>query len=200
MTVKPTTQKVASDDLDITVPQQVFVDSPAEATAVLVGEPVVYDSAVTTNSATTARTGDAADYSPSGNCWRGCGFDILICGDVRLTGRRIVRRGGGCSTFVRLCGNVTVDLRGAPQLLQPQPKKLRFFIVALCGDVKFIVPRGMDIVVRRIALCGDKDIDIDDEALTNNVGSMTLSPPTVIVTIIELCGSLRVKNNDDDDE
>jgi len=57
----------------------------------------------------------------------------------------------------------------------------------LCGDVRVIVPRGVKIVVRRILLCGDKDVDIDESALTD-------TSPTVSIFALLLCGDVRVTN------
>ena len=94
----------------------------------------------------------------------------------------------GLNTFVSICGNTTIDMR---DLQLPLPENYHFVIVPLlCGNVKMLVPRGTNLSLRRFSLCGSKNIDIDDDVEMNNQSSA----PTVKVTVVTLCGDIRVVN------
>lgn len=109
-------------------------------------------------------------------------LDVMLCGDVRIRGRRIHP---GTNTFLSLCGDTTIDIRESEL---PPGAHIRFIIVKLCGDAKIIVPKGTNISVTRISLCGDKDINLDE---TNESG---YAPSSISATIIAPLGSVKVMN------
>jgi predicted membrane protein len=86
--------------------------------------------------------------------------------------------------FLCLCGDATIDISNAKL---PPRKKVSYKVIMLCGDVEIIVPKGVAVQVRRISLCGDKTINIDENALNE-------SSPRVTATIIVPCGDVKVTN------
>ena len=114
------------------------------------------------------------------------GCDFLLCGDARVRGPRAVRP--GTNSYISLFGDTEIDMRESEF---PPNTKVKFLIVKLCGDVKIYVPRGTPVTVRRVALCGDKRIDVEEE------NEMDDSAPRLTVRIVMLCGSLVVKNRKD---
>jgi len=76
-------------------------------------------------------------------------------------------------------------------LQPPSPANYHFVIIpVLCGNVKMFVPRGTSLTLRRFSVCGSKNIDIDEDLEMNN---QSLAP-TVKVTVVTLCGDIRVMN------
>jgi len=111
-------------------------------------------------------------------------FDCVLCGDETIRGSRIRV---GRNTFVSLCGNTVVDMREMTQQQSTGP--FHFIIVRLCGDVRMFVPRGAAVTLRRISLCGSKDIDIADDNEANRHNT-----PGIKVTVVTLCGDVRIQN------
>lgn len=107
------------------------------------------------------------------------GCDCLLVGNNKI--RRL--RPGRCrNNFISLCGNTVVDIR---EQNYPPGTKLRVFVLSLCVDIKVYVPRGTTVVVRRLMLCGDKDIDVEPDD--------SVEPrPRLVLTIVTLCGNVRV--------
>merc|ERR1712151_303328 len=66
---------------------------------------------------------------------------------------------------------------------------MKVWILRFCGNVDVLVPRGTHVVVRRMLLCGNRDIVLDDdETLLRPKSRLTL-------TILSLCGNVRVRNH-----
>lgn len=110
------------------------------------------------------------------------GFDILCCGDDTRKG---VRVHPGTNFAIKLCGNTNITLPDKP----PAGAQYKFIMMNLCGDARFLVPKGTKVVLRRIALCGSRTIETEDE--------VTYSTPDAVVvkvTIVQLCGDVKVSN------
>lgn len=116
--------------------------------------------------------------------------DCILCGDTRIRGSRIKV---GRNTFVSLCGDTMIDMRETRQSETSSPPKYHFVVVCLCGNVKLYVPRGTRFTLRRISLCGNRIIEIDDEE-DGNVEEGGSQPPAVKLTLVTLCGDVRVEN------
>eukprot|EP00978_Attheya_sp_CCMP212_P014896 scaffold38243_cov51-Attheya_sp.AAC.1 len=114
-------------------------------------------------------------------------FDLIICGDQKISGRRIRP---GRNIFLSLFGNTKIDMKESEF---PPGTKLKFIIVKLCGDVKLVAPPGTIVNVCRISLCGDKDINVNESPQTD-------ASPTITITMIAPIGSIRVCNFEADTE
>ena len=111
------------------------------------------------------------------------GFDILCCGDDTRTG---VRVRPGKNFVIKLCGNAHIILPQDP----PSGSHYKFIIMNLCGDTRFLVPKGATLVLRRIALCGNRTIEPENEEISEAAIRVT-------VTVIQLCGDVRVTSYND---
>ena len=60
-------------------------------------------------------------------------------------------------------------------------------MVNLCGDAKFLVPKGASVILRRIALCGNRTIETDEVPLESSSDAIVVK-----VTIVQLCGDVRI--------
>lgn len=105
-------------------------------------------------------------------------FDILCCGDDTRQG---VRVRPGRNFVIKLCGNANIVLPKDP----PAGSHYKFIIMNLCGDTRFLVPKGAMVVLRRIALCGNRSIEPENEEIS-------ASSIRITVTIIQLCGDVRM--------
>jgi len=134
----------------------------------------------------------------------GTDHDCLLCGDTKI---RSVH--SGSNYYVSLCGNATIDLR---ESRLPPASHIKIVIVRLCGDTRVYVPKGTRVSIRRILLCGDKDVrleeddedyveedvvvDPENQSTEGGANATAPSPPashahiTLIVTM--LCGNIRV--------
>lgn len=110
-------------------------------------------------------------------------FDVMCCGDDMRAGIR-VRPGKNYS--IKLCGNTHIMLPKEP----PQGAHYKFFIVNLCGDARFYVPKSTNVMLRRISLCGNRKIDQGSE---EDVDPSAI-PTSITVTIAQLCGDVRIMN------
>jgi hypothetical protein len=138
------------------------------------------------------------------------GFDCLLCGDTTIY--RLNPGRNKTNLFMSLCGNSYMDLRHSismtssqnkdsvlendhhPVTEQEQEQQLVYNItsVRLCGDIRMLVPPGTIIRVRRVLLCGNRDIRIDD------VDEATIRAAKVTVNILILCGNIIVRSNERD--
>ena len=64
--------------------------------------------------------------------------------------------------------NVTIKLCGSSHIVlpkkNPQNAHYKFIMLNLCGDARLYVPKEVtNVVVRRIALCGNRTIDLQEE-------------------------------------
>jgi hypothetical protein len=109
------------------------------------------------------------------------GFDLMCCGDDTKKGIRVQP---GTNFAIKLCGNTNVILPEDP----PAGAHYKFIVINLCGDAKFLVPSGTKVVLRRISLCGNRTIDTEEE-------NDAASPIDVTVTILQLCGDVKVINH-----
>jgi len=107
------------------------------------------------------------------------GFDILCCGDDTRSGIRVRP---GTNFVIKLCGNTNIKLPEDP----PLGAHYKFIIMNLCGDAKFLISKGAKIVLRRASLCGNRTIETDEKS--NNISNAI----TVKVTIVQLCGDVRI--------
>jgi hypothetical protein len=107
------------------------------------------------------------------------GFDILCCGDDTRKGMRVRP---GTNFVMKLCGNTNIILPENP----PEGAHYRFIMMNLCGDARFLVSKGAKVILRRIALCGNRTVETDE------VEETASSPITVKVTIIQLCGDVKI--------
>ncbi|KAL3785923.1 hypothetical protein HJC23_008118 [Cyclotella cryptica] len=107
--------------------------------------------------------------------------DILCCGDDNRKGIRVQP---GNNLAIKLCGNTNVVLPNEP----PAGAHYKFILMNLCGDAQFLVPKGTKVILRRIALCGNRTIDTDEETEIDH-GS---NPIKVTVTIVQLCGEVTI--------
>ena len=112
--------------------------------------------------------------------------DCVICGDTRVVGSRIRV---GRNTFVSLCGDTVIDLRETA-MSTTHSNEFYFIVVRLCGDVRLWVPRGTQVTVRRFSLCGEWHVDVDED----NDAEAAATAPTVKLTLVMLCGNVRVEN------
>jgi len=110
------------------------------------------------------------------------GFDILCCGDDTRKG---VRVHPGTNFVVKLCGNTNIILPNKP----PAGAHYKFIMMNLCGDARFLVPKAATVVLRRIALCGNRTIETEDEVTDNAADTIVVK-----VTIVQLCGDVIVSN------
>lgn len=108
------------------------------------------------------------------------GFDILCCGDDTRKGIRVHP---GMNFVIKLCGNTNVILPESP----PAGAHYKFVMMNLCGDARFLVSKGANVIMRRIALCGNRTIETDEPPPESSVDAITVK-----VTIIQLCGDVRV--------
>lgn len=113
--------------------------------------------------------------------------DMFLCGNTRIRGRRI-RPGRNIS--VSLCGDTILDLHNATTLTPGF--RATFVLLKLCGDCRVYVPRNVIVNVRRCALCGDRDIDMDEHDDEENGGQQQRACITIIS--LSLCGDVRVSN------
>ena len=108
------------------------------------------------------------------------GFDILCCGDDTRKG---VRVRPGTNYAIKLCGNTNIILPETP----PPGAHYKFIMVNFCGDAKFLVPKGASVILRRIALCGNRTIETDEVPLESSSDAIVVK-----VTIVQLCGDVRI--------
>mmetsp|Transcript_13831 Transcript_13831/g.21075 ORF Transcript_13831/g.21075 Transcript_13831/m.21075 type:complete len:152 (+) Transcript_13831:21-476(+) len=109
-------------------------------------------------------------------------WDLMLCGDSK---RQPVRP--GCHVSVKLCGSSVFKL---PYDL-PAGSHYRFVTVNLCGDAILVVPPNTNVSLTQVALCADREDTVkDDVAVTDG--------PEVKVTIVQLCGRVRVINHGDE--
>lgn len=109
------------------------------------------------------------------------GFDILCCGDDTRKGIRVRP---GTNFVIKLCGNSNIILPENP----PSGAHYKFIMMNLCGDTRFLVSKGANVVLRRIALCGNLMVDTEESE------EIEADAITVKVTIIQLCGDVRITN------
>lgn len=124
---------------------------------------------------------------------RGCcgdghgGFDMALCGDDKRMGTRVRP---GCNVTVKMCGNSHIVLPKDP----PAGAHYKFVMVNLCGDARVFVPKETKVILRRISLCGNRTIDVEDEVNVDSSADHT----RVTVTIVQLCGDVRIMNHEED--
>jgi hypothetical protein len=135
--------------------------------------------------------GEAFPYTPTSNTplnaqqphhpKRDLGFDILFCGDDTRKGIRVRP---GTNFVIKLCGNSNIILPENP----PAGAHYKFIMMNLCGDARFLVSKGANVILRRIALCGNRMVDAEES------GEIEADAITLKVTIIQLCGDVRITN------
>jgi hypothetical protein len=166
------------DEADIPV---VTIDSEVAVDAVPVEASPLTGGRTTTSSAPPPPLTEA-DYDEGCDC-------ILLCGDTRV--RRLHR---GFSPFCSLCGNTYIDVRNSR--FAPG-SHYSVFILKLCGDARVTVPRGTRVRVRRLLLCGSRDVHVEDAEVAVAAGP---PPPRLTITIVSLCGDARVRSEGLEDD
>ena len=121
------------------------------------------------------------------------GFDILCCGDDMKTGVRVKP---GTNLAIKLCGNTHIILPERP----PQGAHYKFIMINLCGDAKVCVPKNTTVTMRRIALCGNRSIDVDDDENVETSTATATSTIKVTITIVQLCGDVHIMHHHEEDE
>ena len=134
----------------------------------------------------TMRQPPQARPSASSDRTGGVSLECLVCGDSHLRGIR-----PGCNLFVSLCGKTVIDLRGQEGVVPPG-SHFRVVVVRLCGDVHLYVPRGTQVDMCRISMCGNKNIRNEDAE-----SSSPTSPLSIKLTVVMLCGDIRVLNEEE---
>lgn len=103
---------------------------------------------------------------------------VGVFGDVRRSGRWHVP---AQTTIVPVFGDAVLDLREAE--FESSTVEVRVF--GAFGDVKLIVPPGMDVQVRGFILFGDQKVD--------RRAPLEPGAPTVVVTAYGAFGDIKVK-------
>ena len=116
----------------------------------------------------------------------GCGLDLQLCGDHIETGRNVKP---GNNVAIKLCGSTHVVLPKYP----PIGAHYRFIMVNLCGDARVFVPKGTQVTICRVSLCGNRVLEYDER--TNDE-----QPPQVTVTVVQLCGNIHIADVESLDE
>jgi hypothetical protein len=129
---------------------------------------------------TTPRSGEA------GAAWS---FELLLCGDSTLH-----RLPPGHNVSISLLSNTTIDIRDSPPLTAP----VNVWILRLIGNVRMLVRPGTEVVVRRLLLCGNRDVQVEPAEQDDDNTNTTVPPPRITLNILSLCGNVRVRSNRDD--
>ena len=142
----------------------------------------------TTASSTTVNNNSTSSHNHNSD--RGC--EAVLCGDTRL--RRI---SPGFNLFISLCGNTDIDIHDAS--FSPEHSKLKIINLRLCGNTNLLVPPGTRVVVRRLLLCGNRDIFVEDADQNDDdperQGTAGTVAPRITLTIFSLCGDICVRSD-----
>ena len=129
------------------------------------------------------------------------GFDFQLCGDDRFGSRYGRQVRPGLNFGLKLCGNTSVTIpitnpsseRSNNEAELATVAHYKFVRVNLCGKTTVYCPRGTHVTLRRISLCGNRRINVDEGGLPHPCTKVT-------VTVVQLCGDVHVLNLDDDEE
>ena len=112
--------------------------------------------------------------------------ECLFCGDTRI--RRVVP---GNNYYLSLCGDTHIDMRICTL---PPGSHVKLFVMRVCGDTRVLVPKQTRVSVRRILLCGDKDVQLEEEPNEEAALPHHEQLPRVTIYVVMLCGSIRVRS------
>jgi hypothetical protein len=105
------------------------------------------------------------------------GFDCLLCGDENVRNLQT-----GSSVFLSLYGDIHVDMRDSQY---PPGSTFKLFVLRLCGNIRMIVPRGTRVTIRRVQLCGSRDVHVRDQEVYE------FAPPSIVINVLMLCGDIK---------
>jgi len=87
-----------------------------------------------------------------------------------------------------------MDLRDSSY---PGGSSFNIWVGRLCGDVRMLVPRGTKVTIRRILLCGNRDILVREPEEGDETVTST-DPLLVTINVLMLCGDVKVRSDDCD--
>jgi hypothetical protein len=120
----------------------------------------------------------------------GGSFELLLCGSSTMH-----RLPPGHHVSVSLIGHTNIDIRDSP--FTASSATVNVWIIRLIGSVRVLVRPGTQVVVRRLLLCGNRNVQVDPAEQDDNNNTNT-APPRIVLTILSLCGNIRVRSNPND--